>query len=123
MILFHTVPPLNFLPGNKAINQFYNGLRKENVELVILLYGYQVTIKNLQVEYIDLEMLLNTNIESLQPIFENHKVCKIRSLYLLGNQNKKVMKKLLACTKNVKKLRIYYSDNFMDWLTVDILQS
>ena len=111
--------------SNKSVLQWFAKRKCRISSLTIRLPGDNpgLDVKNLQVEYIELEMLLNTSSESLKPIFENNKVCKIRSLYLLGNQNRKVMKKLIACTKNVKKLRIYYSDNFMDWLTVDILQN
>ena len=67
--------------------------------------------------YID----FNRTIEYLQPLLDHNIGCSVKSIYIIGNQNREVMEKLSVCTGNVEKLHIEGSDNCFDWLTVNIL--
>ena len=48
---------------------------------------------------------------------------KVKSLVIFGDQNRKVIEQLSACTSNVTHIEIEYSNNCMDWLTVDALKN
>ena len=76
---------------------------------------------NLKVEYFDLHLESLVTIETLKPVQEQSIACIINCLYVNGNQKKEVIKQLCVCTGNIEKLKIKYSNNCMDWLTVDIL--
>ena len=78
-------------------------------------------VKKLQLDYLDLDINSTITIESLNPLLESKKGCKISSITVKGIQNREVMEQLSACTGNVKQLTIRYSKNCMDWLTADIL--
>ena len=78
-------------------------------------------VKNLQVDYFDVQVTEYTTVERLQPILRNKMGFKISIFTIRGNVNKVVMEQLSACTGNVKQLTIRYSNNCMDWLTADIL--
>ena len=78
-------------------------------------------VKNLQVDYFELFIDSYTTIECLKPLLESNVGYKVRTLEIVGDQNKEVVEQLSACTSNVKQLTIRNSNNCMDWLTADIL--
>ena len=78
-------------------------------------------VKNLQVEYFDLQINSSITIESLKSLIESKTACFIRSVYIAGDQDREVMEQLSACTRNVKQLKMHYAYNCMDWLSADIL--
>ena len=79
-------------------------------------------VKNLQVEYFELQIRAYTTIEHVQALIENNKGYKVSSIKIDGNQNKEVMEKLSVCTENVKQLTVR-SENCMNWLSVDVFSS
>ena len=79
-------------------------------------------VENLPVDNFDLQIYSNTAIEEfIKSLLEKNLEYKVKTIYVDGNQNREVMEKLSACTKNVTQLRLSDSDNCMDWLTSDIL--
>ena len=80
-----------------------------------------IDIKDLQVDYCDLFINYETNMNHITIMIENKLIFKVRSLSIEGNQNKEVMEKLSVYAENVHKLHIRSSENYMEWLTDDIL--
>ena len=78
-------------------------------------------VKNLHVEYFDLQINSSVTIESLQPLLENSIAHLIRCIDINGDPKEDVVEHLSVCTGNVRKLCITYSDNCMDWLTAETL--
>ena len=77
--------------------------------------------ENLQVEYFELQILSDSKVDNLQLLLVNNIGCRVKSINIMGEQVVEVMEQLSACTRNIKQLTISYSDNCMDWLTVDVL--
>ena len=69
----------------------------------------------------DLQIIDLSRIRSYKFLIDNKVGNKVRSIKITGYQYREVMEQLSACTGNVKQLTISYSDNCMDWLTVDVL--
>ena len=63
----------------------------------------------------------NRTIEYLQPLLDHNIGCYVKNIFIYGNQNREVMEQLSVCTSNVEQLQIDDSDNYFEWLTVDIL--
>ena len=114
--------PTNQLYNREVLDWFVNRRCKLS-SLTIKLSGDNpcLHIKNLQVEYFDLQIEPRITIESFKSLFESNTAHLISCIYSTGNQNREVMEQLSACTRNVKQLKMHYAHNCMDWLTVDIL--
>ena len=67
-------------------------------------------------------ILCEHRVENSPHIQETDIGSRVRSITVNSKQNKDVMEQLSACTRNVKKLTIKYSD-CKDWLTADILRN
>ena len=78
-------------------------------------------VKNLQVKYYDLEIKPRIKIESLIHVLKNDIASNVNSIQIHQDQNIEVIEELSACTANVKILYIDFSNNSIEWLTVDIL--
>ena len=78
-------------------------------------------VRNLEVEYFDLQINSSITIESFKSLIESNSAYFISSVYIAGNQNREVMEQLIAYTRNVKQLKMHYAYNCMDWLSADIL--
>ena len=119
---FPVVLPTSEHSNKFVINWFVNRQCKLSF-LTIKLPGDNpcLHVKNLQVEYFDLQIKCRITMESLKPLLESNTAHFINSVYIIWNQNKEVMEQLSAFTGNVRKLRITYSDNCMDWLTTETL--
>ena len=119
-------PPV-ILPSSKHYSifvlQWFANIQCKIEFLTIQLPGnnHGLHVKNLQVDYFDMQVTEYTTVESLQPILRNKIGFKISNITIRGNTNKEVMEQLSACTVNVKQLTITNSKYCMDWLTVDIL--
>ena len=78
-------------------------------------------VKNLQVEYFDLQLLSDSKVDNFQLLLVNNIGCRVKCMNIEGEQVIEVMEQLSAFTRNIKQLTIQYSNNCMDWLTVDVL--
>ena len=119
-------PPV-VLPSSKHYNisvlQWFANEQCKIDFLTIQLPGNNpgLDVKNLQVDYFDLQINSNITIESLKYLLENNVGCKVKVVSVGRDVNKDVMEQLSACTGNVKQLTIINSYNCKEWLTADIL--
>ena len=108
--------------NREALDWFVNRQCKLS-SLTIMLPGDNpcLHVKNLQVEYFDLQLNSSVTIENLQPLLENKISHLMKSIDINEDPKKDVVEHLSGCTGNVRKLCITYSDNCMDWLTAETL--
>ena len=78
-------------------------------------------LQDLQVNNFIVEINSKITKESLKPIIDSNAGYKVQNIIIKGNQNKKAIEQLSACTGNVKALTIRNSKNCSNWLTADIL--
>ena len=93
--------------------------------LEIWLPGYNPCfhVKNLQVDYFELQICSYTTIENIKPLLASNIGYKVRIIEINGNQNMEAMELLSACTRNIQQLTIKYANNCIDWLISEIKQT
>ena len=78
-------------------------------------------VKNLQVEYFDLEIYSGATIESLQTLLENNIAHLIKSIYINDDPRNDLIEQLSACTGNVTKLFLTDLTDYKAWLSAETL--
>ena len=65
-----------------------------------------LSVKNIQIDYIELKIHHNTTTEYLKPLLESNVGYKVIYIWIEGKQNIDVMDQLSVCTGNVKQLTV-----------------
>ena len=103
---------------------FYVGFQKKKCKLLSLtvcLPGNNPALHmNVQVNYINLELISCIRMEECKSFLESNMKYKVKQLQVSANQNKEVMNLLLDSIRNVEVLNLDCSSNCQDWLTIDI---
>ena len=109
--------------SNKSVMDWFANRQCKIASLTIKLPGDNpcLHVKNLQVEYFDLEIYSGATIESLQTLLENNIAHLIKSIYINDDPRNDLIEQLSACTGNVTKLFLTDLTDYKAWLSAETL--
>ena len=108
---------------NESVLHWFVNMKCKIESLTIKVPGGNpgLNMSNLLVLSFDLQINYLSPIESYKLLLNNKVGDKVQSVSIEGDQYKEVMEQLSVCTGNVNKLVIRHSENYMDWITADVL--
>ena len=108
---------------NESVLHWFVNMKCKIESLTIKVPGGNpgLNMSNLLVLSFDLQINYLSPIESYKLLLNNKVGDKVQSVSIEGDQYREVMEQLSVCTGNVNKLVIRHSENYMDWITADVL--
>ena len=114
--------------GSKKSHQLFLDVISHGPPVELSIYKYTITLAlkwaaQRHCKLGSLRIPFDATIKNLQPLLDNNTGIgsNVKNIYIYGNQNREIIEQLSICTRNVTHLKIEYSKNCMNWLSIDIL--